>query len=75
MTHVSVELTVDHGEPLQVLVGLQLLGGTQRHTQSHGFDFPLHDVNVTRIQEEDKPAGDRNTGSHKKPSNEPLNSF
>lgn len=55
----SDDLTVEHGEPLQVLVGLQLLRGTQRHTQSHGFDFPLDDVDVAGIQEEDKPAGDR----------------
>lgn len=55
----SDDLTVEHGEPLQVLVGLQLLGGTQRHAQSHGFDFPLNNVDVAGIQEEDKPAGDR----------------
>lgn len=55
----SDELTVHHGEPLQVLVGLQLLGGTQGHTQSHGLDFPLDDVDVAGIQEEDEPAGGR----------------
>lgn len=59
MCYESCDLTVEHGEPLQVLVGLQLLGGTQRHTQSHGFDLPLNDVDVAGIQEEDKPAGDR----------------
>ena len=50
------DLTVEHGEPLQVLVRLHLLGGTQRHTQSHGLDLPLDDVYVTGVQEEDKPA-------------------
>lgn len=52
-------LTVEHGEPLQVLVGLQLLAGTQRHAERHGPDPPLDQVDVTRIQEEHKP-----TGSH-----------
>lgn len=52
-------LTIDHSEPLQVLVGLQLLCGTQRHTKSHRLDFPLNNVDVTGIQEEDKPVSDK----------------
>lgn len=48
-------LTVDHGECLQVLVGLQLLSGTQRDAQSHGLDFPLNNVDVAGIQEENEP--------------------
>lgn len=53
----SDDLTVDHGEPLQVLVGFQLLRWTERHTHGHGLDLPLDDVDVTGVQEEDKPAG------------------
>lgn len=52
------ELTVKHGEPLQVLVGPQLLRGTQRHAESQGLDLPLDDVDVTGIQEEDEPEED-----------------
>ena len=52
------ELTVEHGEPPQVLVGPQLLGGTQRYAQSQRLDLPLDDVDVTGIQEEDEPEGD-----------------
>lgn len=48
-------LTIDHGEGPEVLVRPQLHGGTKRHTQGHGFDFPLHDVDVTGIQEENIP--------------------
>lgn len=59
------DLTVDHGESLQVLVGLQLLSGTQGHTQSHRLDFPLNYVDVAGIQEEDEPAEDRKTHLHK----------
>lgn len=50
------ELTVDHGEPHQVLVAPQLLRGTQRDAQSHGLDFPLNDVDVAGVQEEDEPS-------------------
>lgn len=53
------DLTIDHGEPLQILIGLQLLGGTQRHTQRHGFDFSLNKVDIAGIQEENKPEGTR----------------
>lgn len=72
MSHVmSDDLTVEHGEPLEVLVGLQLLSGTQRHTESHGFYFPLNDVDVTGIQEEDKPAETESTGSDHRLTVEP----
>lgn len=49
------DLTIDHGEHLQVLVGLQLLAGTQRHTERHRPDLSLNNVDVAGIQEEYEP--------------------
>lgn len=47
--------TVDHGEPLQVLVGAQLLCGALGHTKRQRADPALHQVHVAGVQEENKP--------------------
>lgn len=54
MTVNGDDLTVNHGKALNIMVRLELLTRTQSHTQSDGSDLPLDDVDVTRIQEEDK---------------------